>query len=91
MVAVDQEFANRVATILDSGKKEDEEMWGELCKQMNLTYTVKSVDGRVVELFPGGQDVFVPWAERLHYVEMIQEYRLKEWNAQMDAVCKCVG
>lgn len=43
------------------------------------------------ELFPGGQDVFVPWAERLHYVEMIQEYRLKEWNAQMDAVCKCVG
>ena len=91
VVAVDQEFANRVATILDSGKKEDEEMWGELCKQMNLTYTVKSEDGRVVELFPGGQDVFVPWAERLHYVEMIQEYRLKEWNAQMDAVCKCVG
>lgn len=45
--------------------------------------------------FPGGQDVFVPWAERLHYVEMIQEYRLKSgmlrWMLFVSVLdeCKC--
>lgn len=90
IIAVDQEFANRVGTILDSGKEEDEGMWSELCKQMNLTYTVTSIDGRVVELFPGGQDVYVSWAERMHYIEMVEDYRIKEMNPQIDAVCKLI-
>ena len=84
-MAIDQEFSNRVATIVDMGK-EDEAMWGEVCKQMGLTYTVKTVDGRTVELFPGGQEVFVPWSDRLHYVDMMKDYRLKEMNPQIEAV-----
>lgn len=85
VMAIDQEFSNRVATIVDMGK-EDEAMWGEVCKQMGLTYTVKTVDGRTVELFPGGQEVFVPWSDRLHYVDMMKDYRLKEMNPQIEAV-----
>lgn len=67
VMAIDQEFSNRVATIVDMGK-EDEAMWGEVCKQMGLTYTVKTVDGRTVELFPAvrrclfrGRTVCITW------------------------------
>ena len=63
-------------------------MWAELCKQMQLTYTVKSSNGETVELFPGGKDVYVPWAERLNYIDMMKDYRVKEFDAQIDAVCK---
>ena len=63
-------------------------MWAELCKQMQLTYTVKSSNGETVELFPGGKDVYVPWAERLNYIDMMKDYRVKEFDAQIDAVCR---
>lgn len=62
-------------------------MWSALCKQMQLTYTVKSSSGDIVELFPGGKDVYVPWSERLSFIEQMKEYRLKEFDAQIDAVC----
>ena len=63
-------------------------MWNDLCKQMGLTYTVRSSNGEVVELFPGGKDVYVPWSERMNYIEMMKDYRIKEFDAQIDAVCK---
>ena len=84
IISVDQEFANRVDAILGC---DTDGMWHDLCKQMNLTYTVTSVDGRVVELFPGGRDVYVSWAERMHYIDMVEDYRLKEMNPQIDAIC----
>ena len=49
-------------------------MWTALCKQMQLTYTVRSSNGEVVELFPGGKDVYVPWSERMNYIEMMKDY-----------------
>ena len=55
---------------------------------MGLTYTVRSSNGDVVELFPGGKDVYVPWSERMNYIEMMKDYRIKEFDAQIDAVCK---
>lgn len=68
----------------DMPDEEAETSW----KQRRITYTVKGSDGEVVELFLGGKSINVPWAERNHYLEMIKEYRVKEFDTQIDAVCK---
>lgn len=79
-------YMQRIGTILDSSKEEDQAMWEELVKQMQITYTVKSASGEIVELFPGGKSVYVPWSERLNYIEMVKERRVKEFDMQIDAV-----
>ena len=68
----------------DMPDEEAETSW----KQRRITYTVKGSDGEVVELFLGGKNINVPWSERNHYLEMIKEYRVKEFDTQIDAVCK---
>ena len=73
-------------TIIESGKSEDQAVWDELVKQMGITYTVKSASGEIVELFPGGKSIYVPWSERLNYIEMVKEKREKEFDTQIDAV-----
>ena len=55
---------------------------------MHLTYTVKNSSGDIVELFPGGKDILVSWADRMNFIDMMNDYRIKEFDAQMDAVCK---
>lgn len=61
-------------------------MWDELAKQMQITYTVKSASGEVLELFPGGKSIYVPWSERLNYIDLVKERRVKEFDMQIDAV-----
>ena len=68
----------------DMPDEEAETSW----KQRHITYTVKGSDGEVVELFLGGKNINVSWSERNHYLEMIKEYRVKEFDTQIDAVCK---
>lgn len=68
----------------DTSEEEAEASW----KQRHLTYTVKGSDDKVVELFPGGKNITVPWSERSHYLEMLIDYRLKEFDTQIDAVCR---
>ena len=72
-------------TILDPSITE--ETWNSLCKQMHLTYTVKSSSGDIVELFPGGKDILVSWGDRMNFIDMMYEVRMKEFDSQMDAVC----
>lgn len=67
----------------DTPDEEAETSW----KEQHVTYTVKGSDDEVVELFSGGKNINVPWSERNHYLEMIIDYRLKEFDTQIDAVC----
>ena len=67
----------------------DKDAWDDLSKQMKVTHVIPSSTGKLNEIFPGGENVFVQWSERLDYVKQIEESRINEFNSQIEAICKC--
>eukprot|EP01119_Soliformovum_irregulare_P010328 TRINITY_DN2538_c2_g1_i2.p1 TRINITY_DN2538_c2_g1~~TRINITY_DN2538_c2_g1_i2.p1 ORF type:complete len:2760 (-),score=753.14 TRINITY_DN2538_c2_g1_i2:11-8005(-) len=52
------------------------------------TMTTQSADGRVVELKPGGTNVAVTWQNRMEFVSLVEQYRMNEFNLQIDAIAR---
>ncbi|KAG5186945.1 hypothetical protein JKP88DRAFT_257310 [Tribonema minus] len=50
------------------------------------TFTAIALDGREVELRPGGRDEPVTWANRLDYATLVEQQRLNESKQQAEAV-----
>lgn len=50
------------------------------------TWTAVLSDGTVVPLKDDGQDTLVPYAERHEYCRLVQETRLGESDAQVNAI-----
>ncbi|KAJ4458637.1 putative hect e3 ubiquitin [Paratrimastix pyriformis] len=55
-------------------------------EQVVDTFTVVSADGRVVPLKAGGAGQPVTWANRLEYAELLERYRLHEFDTQLQAI-----
>lgn len=45
-----------------------------------------SLDGREIELVPGGKDVPVTWSNRLMNAELLESYKMSEFSPQLNAL-----
>ena len=52
------------------------------------SFTTRSIDGRVVELKPGGSNIDVTWDNRHEFVALVEQFRLHEFRAQTDAMAR---
>ena len=50
------------------------------------TFSTTSLDGRVVDLKPGGRDIDVTFDTRHEYADLIEEYRMNEFSVQAEAI-----
>uniref|UniRef100_A0A6B2KYW1 HECT domain-containing protein n=1 Tax=Arcella intermedia TaxID=1963864 RepID=A0A6B2KYW1_9EUKA len=50
------------------------------------TFTVKSLDGRIVELVPGGKNIPVTWANRIEFIALVESYHLTAHQIQVKAI-----
>ena len=55
---------------------------------INLSFTTYSCDGREVELVEGGSNVPVTWHNRQEYCKLVEEYKVNEFQRQIDAILK---
>ena len=53
-----------------------------MCKD----FTIRTLDGREVELIEGGFDTPVTWHNRFQYIKLAEEFRLQECSIQLQAL-----
>ena len=53
-----------------------------------LDFTTTTLDGREVELIPGGKDIQVTWENKFLYTKLVEEFRLSECSNQLRAIKK---
>jgi len=68
-------------------KSESQNITAESFQEIiTATFTTASSDGRQIELKENGADIPVSWENRKEFVKLVEEYRLKEFDAQIDAI-----
>jgi hypothetical protein len=70
------------ATIAPVGICDD----ASFARAFSLTFTTFGSDGHLVELLPGGSSKAVTFSERLLYCDLVETYRLQEFDTQVDAL-----
>ena len=55
------------------------------------SFVATSSDGREIELKENGSNIPVTWDTRKEYVELVRNYRLQEFTAQVDAIRRGLG
>ena len=85
--AVDLLFANTVQEMLEA-PKDDQDVWGEeFGGGVTMNFTIYSLDGRVCELVPGGEQRLVAFAQdRQEWVQLATQFKLNEFNEQLEAI-----
>jgi len=58
----------------------------QFSSQFSETFTVTSLDGRIVELVPDGASIRVSWSRLQEYCQLSEEYRVHEMDVQAKAV-----
>lgn len=58
---------------------------------MEQYFVTQSSDGREVPVKPGGSSIRVTFENRFEYCQLVEEYRLHEFDSQVDAIAKGVG
>eukprot|EP00008_Paramoeba_atlantica_P007048 CAMPEP_0201491622 /NCGR_PEP_ID=MMETSP0151_2-20130828/30489_1 /ASSEMBLY_ACC=CAM_ASM_000257 /TAXON_ID=200890 /ORGANISM="Paramoeba atlantica, Strain 621/1 / CCAP 1560/9" /LENGTH=276 /DNA_ID=CAMNT_0047878059 /DNA_START=122 /DNA_END=952 /DNA_ORIENTATION=- len=56
-----------------------------------LNFTVQTNAGETVELIEGGKDIEVDWTNKEKYAQLTLDYRLKEFDPQIDAIKKGIA
>jgi len=82
LLAVDSNTVDLV-NLFRSAKEGD-----SLFEKDKQTFTLPSATGRVVELFPGGASVPVSFANRAQFADACVQFRLREYDAQIDAILR---
>ena len=67
------------------GETEFNERWS------TLKFQAKCSDGSVVNLLPGGVDINVTYDRRMEYVDLLLNYRLHEFDQQLQAIKRGFG
>lgn len=77
-----------VQNIKEEAEDEDEQadLWQEETEDLDLRQSVIGADGAEHELFPGGKEVVVQWADRHEYVAAIKSFRVHEVQLQCEAM-----
>uniref|UniRef100_K3X8T2 HECT domain-containing protein n=1 Tax=Globisporangium ultimum (strain ATCC 200006 / CBS 805.95 / DAOM BR144) TaxID=431595 RepID=K3X8T2_GLOUD len=65
-----------------------EEMFEDIVLE---TFTTHSSDNRVVALKPEGQSIAVTFANRCEYADLVEQYRLQEFNLQIAALLRGIS
>ena len=73
---------DKVANIEKEGIN-DEESFQEV---MDYNFTTTSSDGRQIVLKPGGDQMAVTYQNRHEYVRLLEQYRMHEFDTQIDAM-----
>jgi hypothetical protein len=53
-----------------------------------LYFTTENIAGQEIELLPGGGQIAVTFSNSIVYANLLQEYRLNEFNQQISAMCR---
>ncbi|TMW68516.1 hypothetical protein Poli38472_005984 [Pythium oligandrum] len=62
-----------------------EEMFEDVVME---TFTTLSADNRMVELKPGGEQIAVTFASRCEFAGLVEAYRLREFDFQLEAILR---
>eukprot|EP00455_Lapot_gusevi_P055091 TRINITY_DN8933_c0_g1_i1.p1 TRINITY_DN8933_c0_g1~~TRINITY_DN8933_c0_g1_i1.p1 ORF type:complete len:1260 (+),score=500.66 TRINITY_DN8933_c0_g1_i1:503-3781(+) len=85
--AVDALALNALDKIAEIEKEcEDEKEAEQTFLELNYTFTTVSTDGREIQLKPDGHNIPVTWQNRQEFVQLVEQYRLNEFKAQVDAI-----
>ncbi|PRP87156.1 putative HECT E3 ubiquitin ligase [Planoprotostelium fungivorum] len=67
--------------------KPEEHDEGTLLEDLiDLEFVTTSTDGREVELIPSGSEVKVTWENREKFIQLLSEYKMREFEEQMKAM-----
>eukprot|EP00941_MAST-03F_sp_MAST-3F-sp1_P002517 g2517.t1 len=67
---------------------EQQESWRVTASDLNLTQTVRGLDGKVHELVPGGSKILVKWSQRQQYIDAVKSWRISELDQQCAAMSR---
>lgn len=70
---------------------ESREITPETFAEMNLAFSVTSTDGKDIELIENGKNIKVNWENRQQYIKLVENYRLNEFKAQVEAIKSGLG
>ena len=79
--AVDVEIARSLRLLRAMGREEFDAAFAD-----HLDFTCVATDGRTVELVPGGAQRTVGYDDRVEYARLVEQYRLREFDAQAAAL-----
>ena len=86
--SIDESICKFIENIRDIHLSIDEESFYDLIFE---TFSCRSSDGKMIELFPGGKSYHVNWENRELFTNLIYQYRINEFKLITDAVLKGIS